>query len=513
MRMLTLSLIAIALLSFHAALAAAPGDNMLDDPGFEKGPWPQSPAWHGEITVVDEPVLSGEQAGRLAVGEDADATIYSGYVPCSVGLDYRFTVQARGTGTLSLRSIQLRNDPEDKYLIERPENHVELTDEWQEVAIEISPRDPLVTRIAVVVQLDGAGAEAFLDDALLTPKGLPGGELRVGASYMMVTPGVDFDVAISARCDAGPITEGSLNLTLVFGDQVEREEIRITGETTTISLAPPAGADPGEGTISIVNAEVGGGATAWIDVVDAETYAQFEALAQAAKLDSPAHLLFLGDSLTDQQRGHNYTDMVSFWLNRAKSDVSYRNAGVGGDYITRTWQRLQGPGGYRQEMYDDLYEPTPTRVFIWTGPNDSKLKPKPEYKTPDDYPFDPVVPLDQFEETFVTVIEHIRENAPEAQFTVISASSSVHEITRATVVKRIAANGNGGSYFGKPEALEQFNERMQEVAAATGADYLDVYEPTRTADDKPSLFTADGVHISHKGNLLVAGLILGYLGE
>ena len=513
MRMLALSLVAIALFSIQMALAAAPGDNMLDDPGFEKGPWPQSEAWHGEQTLVEEPVLSGEKAGRLSVGEEGDASIYTGYKPCLIGLDYAFTIQARGTGTLSLRSIQYRHGAEDKYLIERPENHVELTDEWQELAIEISPRDPLVTRLAVVVQLDGADAEAFLDDALLTPKGLPGGELTVQSSYMMVTPGVDFDVVISARCDAGPVTEGTLSFAIAFGDEVEREEVAITGETTTLTLAPPPGADPGEGMISIVNAEVGGGTTAWIDVVDTETFARFEALAEAAKLDTPAHLLFLGDSLTDQQRGHNYTDMVSFWLNRVKSDVSYRNAGVGGDYITRMWQRLQGEDAHRQEMYEGLFDPTPTRVFIWTGHNDSKLKPKPEYATPDDYPFDPVVPLDEFEETFVTAIEHIREQAPEAEFTVISASSSVHEITRATVVKRIAERGNGGSYFGKPDVLEQFNERMQAVAETTGAGYLDVYEPTRTAEDKPSLFTADGVHMSHAGNLLVAELMLEYLGE
>jgi lysophospholipase L1-like esterase len=177
------------------------------------------------------------------------------------------------------------------------------------------------------------------------------------------------------------------------------------------------------------------------------------------------------------------------------------------------WKRLQSEGAYRQEMYEGLFEPTPTRVFIWLGHNDSKLKPKPEYETPDDYPFDPVVPLDTFEETFVTAIEHIREQAPGAEFTVISASSSVHEITRATVVKRIESRGNGGSYFGKPEVLERFNERMQSVAETTGADYVDVYNPTKNHPDKPSLFTGDGVHMSQAGNLLVAREILGYLGE
>ena len=89
----------------------------------------------------------------------------------------------------------------------------------------------------------------------------------------------------------------------------------------------------------------------------------------------------------------------------------------------------------------------------------------------------------------------------------------MHEITRETVVRRIAENGNGGSYFGKPDVLERFNEVMQQVAHATGSGYLDVYTPTRDYPDKRALFTADGVHITPLGNQLIARLILGWLGE
>ncbi|MEX2580246.1 MAG: GDSL-type esterase/lipase family protein [Verrucomicrobiales bacterium] len=513
MRTRAFSVIALALLSGHTASAVAPGDNLLDDPGFEKGPWPQSAGWHGEITTVDEPVLSGSKAGRLVAGPEGEATIYSGYFPCTVGLDYRFTIQARGTGTLSLRSIQLRDHPEKKHIVERPENRMQLTDQWQELAIDVSPRDPLVTRIAVVVQLDGEGAEAILDDSLLTPKGVLGGRLTIDTPYAMVRAGESVEFGVNASSDEGAITEGTLVFTAALGDTVLREEVPIGGDTTSWTLTVPEDAPPGEAAVGIVNAAVGVGVNAWIDVVDGETYAQFEALARATRIETPAHLLFLGDSLTDQRRGYNYTDMVGFWLDRVHGDVGYRNAGVGGDYITRLYQRLRNQGAHRQEMYDDLFEPAPTRVFIWLGHNDSKLKPKPEYTKPEDYPFDPVVPLDEFEETFVSAIEHLRSNAPEAEFTVLSASSSVHEITYATVVKRIEASGNGGSYFGKPDVLEAFNERMQSVAERTGAEYLDVYEPTRTHPDKPTLFTADGVHMSQAGTRLVARLILEQLGE
>jgi len=509
----TTAIIVLALL-LAGATWAAPGDNLLDDPGFEKGPWPQSPAWHGEITAVAENALSGDSAGRLVAGAEGDATIYSGYVTASVGLRYRFTIQAQGAGTISLRSIQLTTDAENRYLIERPDNHMELADEWQEIAIDVNPESPIVQRIAVVVQLDGEGATAFLDDALLTVLGLPGGELTVAPGYAMVPPGGTASFDIAARCDEGPITEGTLAVTIATGEEAERSTIEIAGETTAWEYAAPEDAEPGAMTVTFVNADVGIGQSAWVDVLDAEAYAAFEAAAQAAQIDTPAHILFLGDSLTDFLRGHNYTDMVGFWLRKVHGDVTYRNAGVGGDFITRVWQRMTEPeSAYRPEMYEGLYEPTPTHVFIFLGPNDSKLKPRPEYTSPEDYEFDPVVPLDVFEETFIQAIERIREHAPEAQITIISASSSVHEICRDRVAANLEAGKSGGSYFGRPDVLEAFNVAMQSIAQQTDSGYLDVYTPTHDHPDKPSLFTADGVHINDAGNRLVAMLVLGWLGE
>ncbi|MEA3401047.1 MAG: GDSL-type esterase/lipase family protein [Armatimonadota bacterium] len=508
-------IVIVALLTAWNLAQAAPGDNLLEDPGFEDGPWPQSPAWPGEIASVPEGARSGERAGKLVATErdgTHEATIYSGYVDATVGLRYRFVIHAKGEGILSLRSIQLRSDPEDRYIIERPDNHMELSDEWQQIAIEIAPTDPLVRSIAAVVHLDGEGARAFLDDAVLTVMGLPGGELTVTPGYAMTAPGKSVSFRLAAGCDEGPITEGSVSIMMAAGGQTRRETVAITGETTTWQFDAPAEAEIGQMTVSFTNADAGVGATAWVDVVDAETWAQFDTAAQAAEIDTPAHILFLGDSLTDLFRGHNYTDMVGFWLQRAHGDVTYRNAGVGGDFITRVWRRMTDPeNAYRGEMYDGLYEPTPTHVFIWLGHNDSKLKPRPEYESPEDYEFDPVVPLDTFEETFVQAIERIRENAPAAEITIVSASSSVHEICRDRVANRIAEGESGGSYFGKPDVLEQFNAAMQEIAQQTGSGYLDVYTPTKTHPDKPSLFTADGVHINDAGNRLVAMIILRYV--
>lgn len=496
-----------------ALTCSAHADNLLDNPAFERGPWPQSPAWHGEMTVVDEPTLLGEKAGMLTVGPDAHATIYSGYVPCTAGLNYRFSIYARGSGTLSLRSIQLRDDPEDRYIIERPHERLELDDDWRPITIELAPTDAKVIRIAAVVHLEGEGATAYLDNAILTVMGLPGAAIEVEPSYAMVTPGESVQFSLAASSDAGPITDGTVRVNVVMGEQTHQAEIVITGETTAFTLAAPEADDPGLARVSFVSGALGIAQNAWIDVVAPETLAEFEAAARAARIDTPAHILFLGDSLSDQRRGHNYTDMLGYWLAREHGEVSYRNAAVGGDYITRMWARMQGENVHRAYRYDDLFEPTPTRVFIWTGHNDSKLRPNPEYRSPEDYEFDPVVPLDDFEETFVTVIEHVRSHAPAAQITIVSASASIYELRRDAVAARIADGQSGGNLFGRPDVLEAFNERMQSVAERVGADYVDVYEPTRTHPDRASIFTGDGVHMTHEGNLLIARLLLGYLGE
>ena len=64
-----------------------------------------------------------------------------------------------------------------------------------------------------------------------------------------------------------------------------------------------------------------------------------------------------------------------------------------------------------------------------------------------------------------------------------------------------------------PVGMEEFNVMMKAAATVTGAEYLDVYEPTKAHPNKPSLFTGDGVHLNNKGNRFVALEILKHLGK
>ena len=247
--------------------------------------------------------------------------------------------------------------------------------------------------------------------------------------------------------------------------------------------------------------------TLFVDVLDPAAYDAFDKAAARLHFAAlPVHLLFLGDSLTDMKRGQNYVDKAAFWLwKRFGDQATVRNAGVGGDYIVRVWDRLNHqPTSYRPAMYDDLFRPMPERVFFFLGHNDSKLASVSEYKQA-------VVSPEQFEEKYRLAIRKVQEETKgRARVVVLSATSSVYEITQAAAEKRRAA-GKAHNLFGKPEALEQFNAIARRVATQCGADWLDVYEPTRRHADKPSLFTADGVHVSNPGNRLLALEILNHL--
>lgn len=240
----------------------------------------------------------------------------------------------------------------------------------------------------------------------------------------------------------------------------------------------------------------------YVDLLDRATYDAFDEIAAKIDLEPlPGHLLFIGDSLTDMFRGQNYVDKVGFWLGkRYGSRATVKNVGVGGDYILRVWGRLNGDQStYRLSMYDGIFEPMPSRVFFFLGHNDSKLTSRSDYTTP-------VVLPGEFEEKYRLAIRKVQDETG-AKITVISATSSVYEITEATAAKR-RADGKAHNLFGKPEALEQFNAIAKKVADECGAAYLDVYEPTRLHPDKPGLFTRDGVHVGNQGNRLLALEIL-----
>jgi len=163
------------------------------------------------------------------------------------------------------------------------------------------------------------------------------------------------------------------------------------------------------------------------------------------------------------------------------------------------------PGAYRVSMYDNLFQPKPTHVFFFLGHNDSKVSSTSGYANQ-------CVDPETFEREYRLALEKVKKETG-AKLIVMSATSSVFDICKANADKRKAI-GRAHSLFGIPRELERFNTIARRVAAEAGADYVDLYEPTRTHPEKPSLFNPrDGVHLSAAGNDFIALQLLEYFGR
>ena len=511
--------LACCVLALALSLQAAAQDNLLKNPGFEDmaGPqpanWTQPSYWSGQLSAVTEAaqVHGGQRSARLqAVLRDGRqwGRMHSAIIPVSVGLRYRFSVWAQGTGALKLGVIYYLQQRADKPTYETAwqETPAALTATWQEVVFDFSAPNPDTLQVALMIEVEGDKAAAVLDDAAFVVSRRAAGQVVVTPGYCMVQAGQKAVISVKATQEDKPLAGGTLLMLSRTREAVTPQELALDqGGLASYRFAAPA---EGKGIVRLdfASADLGAAATVNADVVDAQTYQTFAAAAAKTRLDLPAHLLFLGDSLTDFLRGQNYVDQVGFWLQKTHGEqVTVKNAGVGGDFITRVWQRLNGdPKVYRLNAYDNLYDPRPTQVFIFLGHNDSKLTSTSGFK-------DPVVSPTDFDAQYRQTVEKIRKDTG-ARITILSSTSSVYEITKANAEK-IVQSGKAASLFGKPEALEQFNAIAKKVAADLGCGYIDVYEPTRTFPDKPSLFQPDGVHLTLAGNHLVALCILRYLGQ
>jgi lysophospholipase L1-like esterase len=331
--------------------------------------------------------------------------------------------------------------------------------------------------------------------------------IEVTPLYTPVSEDGRADLTIRIRHEGTPPTGGSLRAAVHGPDARPVIDLAVTGGFSHYRFEGACAT--GLYTFSAFDTATGRFATAYLDRLARQTYAAFEHLADATSFKAPTHLLFLGDSLTDFHRGFNYVDKLAFWLQRRHGPrITLKNAGVGGDFVTRVWDRLTGvthagAPAHRAGMYNRLYDPRPSHVFLFLGHNDSKLTCASGHTIG-------FVPLPLFESCYRQIVQKIRDDT-QARIILISTMSSFYDTTKANAEKAMA-RGEAPNLFGKPEALERYNEVIRSLAEAEGCGFIDVYTPSLRHPDKRSLFApGDGVHISNKGNELVAMEILSYL--
>lgn len=508
----TLLVLVVAVL----ALATRRSDaaETLANPGFESGGateiggWSVPTYWQGALVPATAPgeAHSGKRAARLSATEKGGKWWGRGLgtplFDVHLGRPCRFGVWAKGAGTLRLGVIRYRPQKpgENPYAYLWQPEPVALTAEWRDVVFEYTIWEPEFQRTAFCIEVQGENAVALLDDVTVRSAVPDGVAFTVEPGHPMLPEGGSCDLRFRLL---GTVSAGPVRLfRSPPGGEPLRQELALGADgVVPFALATSAGT---AGLWRLVAADAGSGATAeaWADVLPATEFARFEQASAGMTLpEGRVHVLVIGDSLTDFSRGSNYVDKLAFWLSRRGGDrCTVRNVGVGGDDITRVWARLnQVPGTYRQAMYDSIFEPTPTHIIVFLGHNDSKAKSSTNYT-------EHAVAPEVFDDTYRKTLAKLKADTG-AALIVVSATSSVYEITQANAAKSQAA-GKAHNLFGKPEHLERFNAIAQRVAAAAGATYLDVYGPTRDCPDKPRLFTADGVHLSPEGHRFVALFLL-----
>lgn len=230
---------------------------------------------------------------------------------------------------------------------------------------------------------------------------------------------------------------------------------------------------------------------------------ELEALAAKVSLPRHVNVLFLGDSLTHLDLGHNHLDKTEYFLNRAHpGKITFFNYACGGDSIVEVMERMEGKNkGKYWDRYADIWCNAYDWAFVSLGHNDTKAMSREDFKVPN------VTPERQTKE-YTRLIGLLREKGIR-RIILVSSTCSNFEVCKACSARRGKKVHNR---FGEPRHMIAFNETLQRIAAEQGVEYMDVYSDMSRREDRASLVNPhDGVHLTEKGHTYFSRKTLEYL--
>lgn len=229
-------------------------------------------------------------------------------------------------------------------------------------------------------------------------------------------------------------------------------------------------------------------------------------LARHAKIDAPLSILYLGDSLTDFDRGSNHVDLVEQALGRVQpGKVKFHNYAVGGETVVTLLQKMkawdQPTKDGKPNRYAGLWSRGYDLAFVFMGHNDSKATSRSGYT-------EMFVPEQVQEKSFDELIALLNAKGVK-KIVLVSTASSDADFCRKRIADKVA-KGVPHNLFGQPKDLERFNRLLARQAMRhAGVEFLDIYSDMRELPGKPAYFL-DGVHLSPKGHAFVASKELLY---
>ena len=233
---------------------------------------------------------------------------------------------------------------------------------------------------------------------------------------------------------------------------------------------------------------------------------------RAGEMPKPVSVLYLGDSLTDYDRGSNHVDRLQASLDRKwPGKVRIHNFAVRGDYIERVMDRMNSKRGTSGlNRYKGIWDNRYDWAFVSLGHNDTRTRKNTGFTVPH-------MSEAQLRDGFSALISLLKAKGVK-RIILLSAASCNFEAIREKTKKRIAAIKAGKAkdkpfaQFGDPKLLEAYNSIMKEFAEKDlSVEYLDIYASMTAHPDKPSLFRPDGVHLTQKGHEYVAEAEFAYI--
>ena len=415
---------------------------------------------------------------------------------------FRFRVRAKGKGTMRLhvraRQMLAGNAVE---LATLSSKEFTLTDEFQEYDFEAVDSSRF-TVFHDKISLECSGKIAVNSTAFyyLDRKAHP---LVFYPEAAVVRPGDTVKVAIATGVpNQKLVCDLYCGQTRLAGYAApEREEIT-TGKDGAVEYTFKVSNAASDGMrLSVSNPETGVKKSFFATIVPEAQLVRYREYGK--KLGGKKHILFLGDSLTDYDRGRNYASITGTFIPK---EWSFRNAGVGGDTLPRVYARLTGGKVNRPEMYENLFAPMPDMIFLLCGGNDTKVTFSSNYKK--NY-----TPVTTQRPLMEKIVLELKKRAPNAKIVLVTPLDSYlpyqKSLTEAMAAKKVSHN-----LFGLPEPIAAYSEKLRLTAKKYQTGFLDAGKVFRNAEDLQELNVEDdGVHLSLKGHQLMAEIVLKHLSE
>ena len=417
-----------------------------------------------------------------------------------IGKRIRLSARVHGTGTLTpVFVLTVPSASGGKSYPRRAGQAVTLTGEAAEVEFILDLTGEAPLQVEPRFELKGEGAEACF--AAIRCETLP--------------PAAEA-ARIEAAQDYYPVSEQSPEVTVVFrtdpGLRFQAATFGCADEAKTMLTADadgiaawrlPAATTARVGKFRVVAAHQGRTAVSWVEVKGLKDFTALAEAAELVKLPAGTHLLALGDSLSDYDRGWNYLNLTESFVNRQHpGTLKISNYAIGGDDIKRVARRFRHavdpklPNEVFQKRYRGILEGKYTHILIFLGQNDTKASYTSNFTVT-------YVPTPEFEQHWRALLDALKEQFPEARL-ILASPIHINSARQEELSKIILKTKPNVWQFGIDRHVRAYDEVVKKMAQEYHASYLDLYAASSQADPNKLFRADDGLHLAPGGQQFMA---------